>query len=75
MFQDKCPELVHELKNNRFQQLTPVMAERSDPTGKPQAKRNHVTDGLKYLCMAGLEYVQQRKLRSTWEPIAAGINF
>ncbi len=75
IFQDRCPELIHELKNNRFQQLTPIMAERSDPTGKAQAKRNHVTDALKYLCMAGLEYVSNRKLASNWKPLAAGINY
>jgi len=75
IFQDTCPELVHELKTNRFQQLTPTMAERSDPIGKPQAKRNHLTDDLKYLCMAGLEYVAPVKMQSTWKPIHAGVNY
>ena len=75
IFQDKCPELVYELKNNRFQQQTPLMIERSDPTGKPMAKRNHVTDCLKYLAMAGLEYVQKTSLRSNWTPVAAGVNY
>lgn len=75
IFQDKCPELVHELKNNRFQQLTPIMAERSDPSGKVQAKRNHVTDCLKYLAMGGLEYIAERKIESNWKPIASGVNY
>lgn len=75
IFEDKCPELIHELKTNRFQQLTPIMAERSDPTGKPQAKRNHVSDDLKYLAMCGMEYVPQVKMRSNWKPIAAGVNY
>lgn len=75
IFQDKCPELVHQLKNNRFQQLTPTMAERSDPTGKPQAKRNHLTDCLRYLRMAGMEFIQPRTLKNTWKPIAAGVNY
>jgi hypothetical protein len=75
IFQDRCPELIYELKNNRFQQLTPIMAERSDPSGKPQAKRNHLTDGLKYLCMSGLEYVPQRKLTNSWKPVAQGVNY
>lgn len=75
IFQDKCPELIHELKNNRFQQLTPTMAERSDPAGKPAAKRNHVTDCLKYLCMSNLEYIPPKKLRSTWKPVAQGVNY
>jgi len=75
IFQDRCPELIHELKNNRFQQLTPIMAERSDPTGKAQAKRNHLTDCLKYLAMADIQYIENRKPRSTWKPIAAGVNY
>lgn len=75
IFQDKCPELVHELKNNRFQQLTPIMAERTDPTGKAQSKRNHVTDDLKYLAMAGLEYVKPVTARSNWKPMHVGVNY
>ena len=75
IFQDKCPELIHQLKTNRFQQLTPMLAERQDPTGKPQAKRNHLTDCLRYLCMAGLEYIPKRTLRSTWKPISVGVNY
>lgn len=75
IFQDRCPELIHQLKSNRFQQLTPLMAERSDPTGKPVAKRNHLTDCLRYLCMSGLEYVPHRKLQSNWKPIAQGVNY
>lgn len=75
IFQDRCPELIYELKTNRFQQLTPLMAERSDPSGKAMAKRNHVTDCLKYLAMAGLEYIPDRKIKSTWKPIHAGVNY
>lgn len=75
IFQDRCPELIHQLKDNRFQQLTPLMAERSDPTGKPRAKRNHLTDCLRYLCMSGLEYIPDRKIQSNWKPIAKGINY
>lgn len=75
IFQDRCPELVHELNNNRFQELTPLMAERSDPLGKPMAKRNHVTDCLKYLAMAGIEYIPKVTLKNTWKPIAAGVNY
>lgn len=75
IFQDKCPELIHELKSNRFQQLTPTMAERSDPTGKPEAKRNHVTDCLKYLVMANPEHIKPVKLTSNWKPVTAGVNY
>lgn len=75
IFQDRCPELVHELKTNRFQQLTPIMAERSDPSGKAESKRAHVTDDLRYLAMAGLEYVPKVTLKSNWKPLAAGVNY
>lgn len=75
IFQDRCPELIYELKNNRFQQLTPILAERQDPIGKPMAKRNHLTDCLKYLAMAQPEFIQKRKLRSNWKPIVAGVNY
>lgn len=75
IFQDRCPELVHQLKTNRFQQMTPLMQERQDPTGKPMAKRNHLTDCLRYLCMTGLEYIPDRKLQSSWKPIAPGVNY
>lgn len=75
IFQDRCPELIHELKTNRFQQLTPLLAERQDPTGKPQAKRNHLTDCLRYLAMAEPEYVAQRKMTSNWKPVHVGVNY
>ena len=75
IFSDRCPELIHELKSNRFQQLTPLLAERQDPTGKPQAKRNHLTDCLRYLVMAGLEFISDRPLKSSWKPVAKGINY
>jgi hypothetical protein len=75
IFQDKCPELIYELKNNRFQQQTPIMIERQDPTGKAMAKRNHLTDCLKYLAMADIQYVPDRAIRSNWKPISKGVNY
>jgi hypothetical protein len=75
IFQDRCPELIYQLRNNRFQQQTPLMAERQDPTGKAMAKRNHLTDCLRYLCMAGLEFVKRRTVTSNWKPQVAGINY
>lgn len=75
IFQDRCPELIYELETNRFQQLTPLLAERQDPTGKPQAKRNHLTDDLKYWAMSNPEYIAKRKMVSNWKPIAAGVNY
>lgn len=72
----ECPELVWELHNNRFQNLTPLMADRSDPSPKPIAKRNHMTDLLKYACLCGLDYVQERKAsHQPWKPLHPGISY
>jgi len=75
IFKDKCPELIWQLKNNRYQTLTPLMAERQDPTGKPVLKRNHLTDILRYLCMSGLQYVNPQKPRNDWKPLIPGIAY
>lgn len=75
IFQDKCPELIYQLKNNRYQSLTPLLAERKDPTGKPVAKRNHMTDILRYIMMAEPSYIQTQKPRNDWKPLHPGINY
>lgn len=76
IFADKCPELVWELRNNRYPSLTPLMAERQDPESKPIPMRKHVSDDLKYICRANPEYVGPvRAPRSSWKPIAAGVNY
>lgn len=75
IFADKCPELIYQLKNNRYQQLTPLMAERQDPTGKPVPKRNHMTDILRYLVMSEPTYMQKRKPVSNWKPVYQGIAY
>ena len=76
IFQDECQELVYQLKNNRYQSLTPLMAERQDPTGKPVTKRNHLTDCLRYLCMSEPTYIKpSTRIASTWKPINAGLAY
>lgn len=76
IFADKCPELIHQLKSNRYEPLTPLMAERTDPESKPRKKRNHLTDCLRYLCMAEPRYVgRPRRTRQTWKPIYEGIQY
>lgn len=75
IFQDTCPELVYQLKTNRYQQLTPMMAERQDPTGKPVAKRNHMTDLLRYLCMSEPRFIPQRGPSVQWKPIWPGTGY
>lgn len=75
IFQDKCPELVWELRNNRWKSLTPVQAETNDPSSKVIEKRKHMTDNLRYIEMANPEYVAPVKAKSSWRPITKGINF
>jgi hypothetical protein len=75
IFSDRCPELVYQIKNNRYQSLTPLMAERQDPTGKPVLKRNHLTDDLRYLCMSEPTYIRPTKAVNTWKPINAGLAY
>lgn len=73
IFSDKCPELVFQLRNNRWTSLTPQMAERVDPSSKPIDKRNDLTDDLRYLVMNGLEYVPAPNYTSDWKPLAKGV--
>jgi hypothetical protein len=76
IFQDKCPELIHQLKNNRYESLTPLLAEKKDPEGKPLKKRNHLTDCLRYICMSDPQFVgAPRKYRQTWKPMYEGISY
>jgi hypothetical protein len=44
IFPDACPELVWQLKNNRYPMLTATQAEVKDPISVPMQKRNHMTD-------------------------------
>lgn len=74
--ESECPELIWELRNNRFEALTPVMMEKSDPSGKPRKKRNHMTDLLKYACLCGLQFYQAPKRSvDTWKPLHPGIAY
>jgi len=76
IFADRCPELVYELKNNRRQTLTPLQAERVDPTGKPVMVRKHMTDNLLYMCMANPQYVGlPRPRENRWQPATEGIAY
>ncbi len=76
IFSDKCPELVYQLRNNRWQTLTPTMAEKQDPSSKALQKRNHLTDCLRYLVMNGLDYIPPaNKPKNTWEPLSRGVAY
>jgi len=69
--------LIHQLKTNRHEPLTAVMAEKMDPQFKPRKKRNHLTDDLRYLCMTGLAFIKpvNVKAMSTWSPIYKGVAY
>jgi hypothetical protein len=76
IFEDECPETIYQLKTNRYQTLTPLLADRQDPTGKPVAKRNHMTDDVRYLCMADPVYIPPVSSQaSNWKPITTGIAY
>jgi hypothetical protein len=76
IFQDKCPELIHQLKTNRYEPASPMVAARTDPEAKPQKKRNHLTDCLKYIFMAEPEYIgPPKKVRNTWKPLYEGVAY
>jgi hypothetical protein len=72
---ERCPELIHQLKSNRRQQLTPLQIERQDPTGKPVKVRNHMTDCLRYIEMANPVYFERTEIRDTFEPMAHGFSY
>lgn len=76
IIESECPELIWELRNNRFETQTPVMLEKSDPSGVPRKKRNHLTDLLKYACLCGLEFITPpRKSLNPWKPLHPGIAY
>jgi hypothetical protein len=76
IFQDKCPELLFQLRSNRYESLTPLLAEKKDPESKPLKKRNHLTDCLRYICMANPQFIgPPRRHRQTWKPMYEGISY
>ncbi|HLK54694.1 MAG TPA: hypothetical protein VKU42_14630, partial [Candidatus Angelobacter sp.] len=77
IFEDKCPELIHQLKTNRHEPLTAAMADKVDPQFKPRKKRNHLTDCLRYLAMANIVFVKPANTNkiSTWSPIYKGVAY
>jgi hypothetical protein len=72
---ERCPELVHQLKANRRQQLTPLQVERQYPTGKPVKVRNHMTDNMRYIEMANPIYVPRTDSGSEFQPVANGFSY
>ncbi|HEY1964483.1 MAG TPA: hypothetical protein VGG59_06110 [Acidobacteriaceae bacterium] len=73
---DRCPELIHQLKSNRRQQLKPIMLERQDPTGKPVKVRNHMTDNLRYIEMSNPIYIEREPDHAAdFRPMARGFSY
>jgi hypothetical protein len=72
---ERCPELIHQLKSNRRQLLSPLQIERQDPTGKPVKVRNHMTDNLRYIEMANPIYVAKEVFYDSFQPVARGFSY
>jgi hypothetical protein len=68
-------ELIYEIHNNRWQQLSALQAERTDPLGKQIQVRKHMTDNLRYIEMADPIYIAPRDKSKTWKPGTAGVNY
>lgn len=76
IFEDKCPELVYQLKNNRRKVLTPQQRDTQDPSGKMIEVRKHLTDDLRYIEMANPSYIDPGAgARSDWSPRMSGIAY
>ena len=75
IFEDRCPELIYELKNNRREQLSAVQAEKIDPTGKPVQVRKHMTDNLLYICAANPVFVPPSVRHDSYAPPVKGISY
>lgn len=75
IFQDKCPELIYQLNHVRYKQLTPLQAEVRDPQEDEIAKRNDLTDLMKYIENIPPRFVETGGMRSNWKPIHSGVAY
>jgi hypothetical protein len=75
IFQDKCPELLYQIRNYRHRPLTALQAETQDPSPLPVKKRDHFCDCLRYLLMEKPEFVRETQAKSTWKPLSAGVAY
>ena len=51
IFADKCPNLVWELLNYRYQEQTENSARKNNEPERPSKKNDHLCDSLRYLIM------------------------
>jgi len=70
-----CPELILQLRTNRWQQLTSKQMETHDPSSQPVQKRNHMTDLIRYHEMSEPRFIQVGSVKDDWEPIGEGVNY
>jgi hypothetical protein len=76
IFADKCPELVYQLRTNRYPKLTPVQADSRDPIATPMQKRNHCTDLIRYIEMDKPRFIPRNlNVKSDFEPLGDGVNY
>ena len=80
IFWDKCPELIHQLENVRFESQTAMQAEKSDPLAKQVNKRNHLTDCFRYGSIDKTEHVEPpsqepRPKAGEWQPMSTGMGY
>ena len=70
-----CPELILQLRMNRWQQLTSKQMETHDPSSQPVQKRNHMTDLIRYHEMSEPRFIQVGSVGDNWEPVGEGVNY
>jgi len=75
ILEDKCPELVLQIKTNRYPQLSPVQAAVRDPLSEPLQLRRHMTDNLRYIEMDRPRFIPKLSMKDDFEPIHAGVNY
>ena len=76
IFGDRCPELIHQMKNYRRKVLTPTQAAAQDPSGQAVSVRAHLCDDLRYLAMCNPVYIDQsRAAKTNWHPQTGGIAY
>lgn len=72
---DQCPELVLQVKENRYPKLSPLQADTRDPIATPMEKRAHMVDDLRYIEMDKPRFIKQDKPRSDWRPLHHGVAY
>jgi hypothetical protein len=67
-------QLAYQLKNLRFREWKGNVTDK-DPPEEPEDKRRHLVDCLSYILLDGPRFVEQRKSRSTFEPLYPSLGY